>query len=356
MNILIISLTPLAYTGITNVIFNYLRYMDKLNMNITVLSTRGAMDWCVDELKTMNINFIELTRNKKPISYLRKLYKLIKVEKIDIVHSHGNSNTIGIELAVARLARVKTRIAHVHSTSCTHKVLSFLLRPLFIFGYTHGLACSHDAGIYLFKKRKFTIINNAFYVKKFGFNEEYRMKHRNDLGLNSMTVVGNIGLFNKGKNQEFLVDVFVEYQKLNKNSILVFIGTGKTENQVRKRTILLGIENSVLFLGNRNDVNELLSAFDYFVFPSLYEGLGIVLLETQANGLPIIASDKVIPNQVKVSDNFLFLSLDNRPEIWAKSISCMSKSRNIDGLNNVEKAGYNILVEARNMRNLYIRA
>lgn len=354
MKILIIATTQLAYTGITNLIFNYLRDMDRSGMDITVLSTCHAMNWCIEELEGLNIKYVELKRNENPIQYYKRLFTFLKKENFDIVHAHGNSNTLGVELSAAKMAKVKVRIAHCHSTSCTHKWLSFLLKPLLMNSYTHGFACSELAGKWLFGNRKFYLINNAFDVDKFRYIEELRNKYRKELQIEKKIVIGNVGLFNEGKNQGFLLDIFNEYKKLNSNSVLVFIGTGQLEEQIKKKVRCLGIEESVIFLGNRRDVNELLNVFDYFLFPSLFEGLGIVLLEAQANGLPVIASEDVIPHEVKLTDNFLFMPLQNGYQIWAEKVFNMSSNRNLNGLYSVKNAGYDIKKEADKLKSMYM--
>lgn len=353
MKILIIATTPLAYTGITNVIFNYLRYMDKSGMDITVLSTCRTMTWCIKELKELNISFLEINRNDNPIRYYKRLVALLKEEKFDIVHAHGNSNTLGVELFAAKQAKIKVRIAHCHSSSCIHKLWNLILKPIFIRSYTHGFACSEIAGKWLFGNKKFYIINNAFDVNKFKYNEELRNKLRKELNIESKTIIGNVGSFNEGKNQSFLIDVFMEYKKMNSNSVLVFIGEGKLEEKNKEKANVLGINDSVIFLGKRNDVNELLNIFDYFVFPSLYEGLGIVLLEAQANGIPVVASSDVIPNEVKLNDNFNFEFLDKGSLYWAKRIFNMKSIRNLNGQFCIENAGYDIQKEADKLKTLY---
>ena len=191
MKILVVSTVPLAYTGITNVILNYLRFIDRSDMDITVLSTCRTMNWCLDELKELNVKHVELKRNNNPLKYLVKLVAFLKNRKFDIFHVHGNSSTLGVDLFAAKKAKIKVRIAHGHSVSCTHKLLHFLLKPLFWYSYTHGFACSEKAGKWMFGSKEYYIIKNAFDIDKYKFDIRLRQQLREKMFLKNSTVIGD---------------------------------------------------------------------------------------------------------------------------------------------------------------------
>ena len=186
------------------------------------------------------------------------------------------------------------------------------LRPFSKKYATDYFACSELAGRWLFGDKTFeqgkvTIINNAIDLDKFKYDEKVRKEKRKELNINDDTlVVGHIGRFVAQKNHTFLIDIFSELHKKEKNSILLLIGQGPLIGEIKQKVETLGISDSVKFLGQRDDVNELYNAMDLFLFPSLYEGLGMVLIEAQANGLPCIASTEV-PKNARVSKKISFV-------------------------------------------------
>ncbi len=143
---------------------------------------------------------------------------------------------------------------------------------------------------------------------------------RDKYNLNNKNVIGHIGRFQPQKNQEFLVEIFSRYLKQDNNAILMLIGQGENEDKVKQRISELGINDKVMLMGVRQDVNELLQAMDVFVLPSLFEGLGMVLIEAQAAGLPCVTSKDVVPDIVNVTGNVSFVPLNNNADEWAQKI------------------------------------
>lgn len=163
-------------------------------------------------------------------------------------------------------------------------------------------------------------------------------------------VIGQIGRFAYQKNPEFTVEVFNELLKINDKAHLVLIGRGKQENELRKMASDLGIEDRVHILVGRDDVPELLKAMDVFIFPSRFEGLGIVLIEAQVSGLPCVTSDN-IPFEAYQSKNITRLSLDAPKEEWIEAL--LNPKGNIERYGDINN--YDMKKEIKNLENLYLQ-
>ena len=212
------------------------------------------------------------------------------------------------------------------------------------------LACSYEAGKWLHGKNDFTVINNAIETKKFAFNETIRRKIREELKINDNEfVIGHVGRFEKVKNHKFLIDIFKKYQRINKNSKLMLIGNGSLQKDIKEYVKEQQLEDKVLFLGVKTDANLYYNAMDLFVFPSFNEGLGIVTIEAQANGLHVIASNK-IPPQTKVTNNISFLDLGDN-ERWIKEIEQIRKEK-VNRVINI-KEEYNVKYTVEKMLKIY---
>lgn len=297
---------------------------------------------------------------KRPIMYCKKLYKIIKEEKYDVVHVHGSSSMMFLQLLVAKKAGVKVRIAHSRNTSSDYNFLNKLCMPIFKRLYTHAFACGKEAGKWLFgENQQFTIIPNGKDCQMFEFKPEIRDEYRKKNNIENKTVIGHIGNFNNQKNHEFLIKVFYELTKKNSNYYLILAGNGPLENKIHGKIAELGIDKNVLFLGQISveEVSKWLNAMDIMVFPSKYEGFPNVLIEWQIAGLPCIISSE-ITKDVKITDLVRFKSLNKDPKEWAKDIekikiedrNKMKEKIKIDIKNN----GYDIKENARKLEHIYM--
>lgn len=257
--------------------------------------------------------------------------------------------------------KIPVRIAHSHSTSNKKEwkknILKNVLKKFSKIFATHYFSCSEHAGRWLFgdstfEKGKVTIIKNAINIEKFKYNESIRNKLRKELNVENKLVLGHVGRFMKQKNHEFLINVFNEIYKENKDIVLILIGNGPLEEKIKNKVKDLEIEENVKFLGVKDNVNEYMQAMDMFLFPSLYEGLGIVAVEAQCSGLKCLVSTEV-PKEVKLTKNIKFI--ENNEELWKKTIIKESKnigSRQID-LKEVYSNGYNIENSAKQLEKIY---
>lgn len=239
------------------------------------------------------------------------------------VHLHGNSFTSLMPLVIAKKFGIPIRIAHSHNTS-THgmhnKLLHYLNRFRIKTIATDFLACSQEAKKWGFGGTKcFTkacVIPNGIELDKFNFNKNKREDIRAELNLGDSFVIGNIAAFRDAKNHPFILEIFKEINKKDPDAKLLLIGEGERRDKIFEMAKELKLEHNIKFLGSRNDVADLLQALDVFLFPSKYEGLGIVTIEAQAAGLPVIASTNV-PRETAVTSLIHFLPLSASAKEWS---------------------------------------
>ena len=189
-----------------------------------------------------------------------------------------------------------------------------------------NLACSDIAGRYMFKSRSFTVVNNAIDAEKFSYSEEARTRYRKELGLVDKFVLGHVGRFDEQKNHEFLVDIFRSVHEKDPSAFLLMVGVGALKAKIAAKLKSLGLERNSMILENRSDIPELMQAMDVFVFPSVFEGLGMVVIEAQAAGLPCVVAD-TLPCAVEATDLLVWLSLNQSAEVWGRKVLELKGSR-----------------------------
>ena len=358
MKILQIPTGGLFLDGILSCIVEYMNVMDKSGMDIQVLATNIPEKDVIPKIENSGCRVVSIPYRKRNIvKYFFELYKYISKEKIDIVHVHGSSAIMSVELIAARLAGCKIRIAHSHNTTCEHQKIDKALRSVFNWAYTEAFACGSEAGQWMFGNRDFTIIPNGRDIKKYEYNAKNRINYRNKLKISKdALVIGHVGRFNAQKNHEYLIRVFEEFYKSNKNAYLVLVGTGEKIDIIKNVVKKSIIKNNVIFTGAIDNVADYLSAFDIMLLPSLYEGLPMVVIEGQIAGLPCIVSDTVT-KECAITPLVQFNSLKASPESWARNIADISlqdRENNKEMLfSSIRKAGYDIELGAEKLRDKY---
>lgn len=357
MNILVImnSTDVKLGGGIIQVILNYKEQLKNEDVYMTFAINCIENSNIPELLNDKNSRFIQLPNKKKNIlNYCLKLYRLMHDEKFDVVHVHGNSANMLLELGIAKLDGIQCRIAHSHNSTCKHPKLNNILKPIFKHTYTKALACSNLAGEWLFGKDNFTVLNNAIDLNKFRYSNDIRVIYRKELNVSENTkIIGHVGNINEQKNQEYLIRLFELYNKKNQDSLLLLIGDGPLKEKMLNLVNELGLKEKVKFLGMKNDVNNWMQAMDIFVFPSKWEGFGMVLIEAQVSGLPIISSN-VVPEIVKIKYNMNFLDIEkNTLEEWNDKIVDLmeiTKNRIID---DEDFYDYDIKVQGKKLLEIY---
>ena len=320
--------THLEVTGISNVIVNICNQCDDEKYFFSIFSGLPIDEIIKKKLKKNNINIIEiLEKSKNIIKFYLSLYKGLKKEKIDIIHINANSALSLIEIIIAKITNVKKIIVHSHTSSSKRKIIHYILRPLLNILCNERIACSEAAANWMFGKNKYNIIPNSFDLNNFLFNNIARDEIRRKYTIKpSDYVIGHVGRFNNLKNQGFLIDILKEIK--DESVKLLLVGDGPMKNNIKDKVTEYNLASRVIFIDETENVNKIYSAFDIFAFPSLYEGLGITIIEAQINGLQCIAS-KGVPQETNISDKVEFLSINkNEDKILWKNFILNSRKEN----------------------------
>lgn len=359
MKVLAILTGKMHFDGITNSVLNYYRAMERSDMQIGIVSARGTdyeMKKSFEDIGCMT--YILENRDSDTIKYFFRLVQIIKKEKYDIVHVHGNSATLAIETTAALLAGCKIRIVHSRNSFCEHVKADKVLRPLLYATYTDGFACGEKAGKWLFGNRSFTIINNGKNIEKFLFKSDIRAEYRQKLKVDdNQVLLGHVGLFHRQKNHSFLIKVFAKICEKNDRYRLVLIGDGEGRPDIEKLVQEKRIQDKVYFLGSCSNIEKWLQALDVMVFPSLFEGMPNVVLEWQIAGLPAIISD-TITKECKIMNSVKYLPLEAGSEVWAEEIlktEITDRNKNQEEIYHAfEKAGFDINRNAVMLKRIYM--
>jgi len=359
IKILNILTNGLRREGISTTQLVFLSKMDKSHMQIDVAAVHNNDPAVIHDFEAIGCRVVTLPdRKKDTVQYFLNLIRTLRKGKYDIIHVHGSSAMLSIELMAARMVGVPVRIAHSRNTTSGDLKLDRLLRPLFHKTYTHGLACGMDAGHWLFDDRPFTVVHNGKDFSDFHFSPHLRAQQRKKLMLEDKVVVGHVGRMNPQKNHQYLLQVFAAMQEKVPNAVLYLMGDGPFRAQLEQSVKELGIADSVIFAGNVSDVSLRLQAMDVMVFPSLYEGLPNVVLEWQAVGLPALISDS-ITTECAPSDLVHFMSLEEEAQEWAdRAIELYEKQHNREedaarATFLLKEEGFEINQNARDLEEMY---
>ena len=289
------------------------------------------------------------------------LAAFLGAKSYDVVHIHSGSTTFLSKASrVAKLAGTRKVIVHSHATVERVSFKKRLIREYAAFDMRRFpdeyCACSEQAGRVKYTDdvmNKLVIIKNGVDINEFRYDSSARKKMRNAIGVSDDAfVVGHVGRFSPEKNHDFLLRVFSEVCLVAEDARLLLVGDGPTMDEIRELSHRLGIKDKVVFTGNTSDVASYLQAMDVFVFPSVFEGLGIVAIEAQAAGLPVVASNTV-PLDAKITENYRCLSLDAGISIWRDAIVEFRGLTRKDQSDMIVEAGFDVNGTAATLRDLY---
>ncbi len=357
----IVSTNPLTQTGITSVILNLLTNMDLNDVEVVAISSSKIDENVAKKISELKIPIIQLKRkrNSNIISYIRELTRILKAERVEVLHVHGNSATMWFEIFAGKCAGIKKRIAHAHSSSCLSKLVHNILKPLLIRDMSLGIACSDFARKFAFNDKKSRILNNGIDVDKFRYDEVTRVEYREELKLEDTFVIGHVGNYLPVKNHQFMCKIAEE---LNARGIkgykMCFVGGLGAVSEIKEYVEKNDLSDNIMILGSRNDAAKLYQMFDILILPSLFEGFPMVLVEAQSSGLPCLISDKV----TKTSDilgTSKFLPIDSPDSIstWVDAIYDVMKNENGDRRLAAEKVienGFSSKLCAQSLKDIYI--
>lgn len=303
------------------------------------------------------VYYTNVRKDKNIFKFQKVLKNIIDENKYKIIHVHTYS--IGyFVLKTAKKCGVPVRIAHSHNNETVHDSKYFLklfMQKLYTIYATDFIACSKEAGDYLFGKEDYWVLPNAIDSRKFVSHLENTEKKIDKLIFKEKFVVGHVGRLHPQKNHKFLLDIFKEIKKIKTNAVLVLVGTGPMEEEIRERVNKLGLSDSVYFLGNRKDMPSVYQAFDVFLLPSLFEGLGIVAVESQASGIPTICSEGV-PDEANVSPLYKKCSLNDNASTWARTVIDFSENpyAHTNVQDYIKKSGFDISSTTGLVQNFYV--
>lgn len=350
--------------GVEAVTYNYYRHIDKSKIQFDFYYDADSPVEPPPKLIEAGARFIKVPPYQQLPAYIKALKMHFEEGKYQIVHSHLNSLSV-FPLLAARLANIPIRIAHSHSTATKKEIgrsiIKYLLHPFSKVFANRYFACTRHSGEWLFgqrafRKGKITVINNAIEVENFTFDAHIRDQLRKELNLEGKCVIGHVGRFVTQKNHSFLIDVFKDIVTRQSNSVLLLIGEGPLEIEVQEKVKSYKLSDHVIFAGVRTDINRFYQAMDIFLFPSLFEGLGIVLIEAQVAGLPCISAD-VVPKDAKIADLLSFVSLKNASSIWADTVISalmQEKGKRCGRVNEAIYHGYSIKTEVQKLEDMYL--
>lgn len=346
MRILMVSTTPLGREGIAGVISNVVRRFPT-DYVVDGAAPVGTDDRYCELFESHGGKLIRTERSvKHAFRYIRTLKKIIRDGNYDIVHVHGNSHTVVLELLAAKRAKSKNCVVHAHSTSCSSVLLHKLLTPIFSLLCKNRVACGEKAGAFMYGQKKFLVLKNGIECERYAYSEQARRRIREELSLDGKTVIAHVGAFTVNKNQAFIVGITgILDRGEGGDYACLLIGDGPEYGAVSALIREKGLEDRVILIGSTDRVSDYLSAADLIVMPSHFEGFPLTLVEEQCSGLPCVVSD-TITKETDLTGDLRFLSLSDGADGWAEEIRRLPASdraeRSVSNIAAVKRAGYDI--------------
>lgn len=344
--------------GLETMIMNYYRNIDREKVQFDFLAHRPYEADYDQEIKSLGGRIYHISRLVPwSVSYKKELKKFFyEHPEYKIVHVHQDCLS-SVALQCAKECGIPVRIAHSHNSS-QDKNIKYLIKLFyrqFIPKYATNLfACGTEAGDWMFLGNRFQVVRNAIDAEKYVYNEQQADEIRKEWGLTNKIVIGHVGRFNAVKNQKFLVDVLDECLKKDENVRLMMIGDGVERPMIEDKVRKMNLDKYAIFTGVRTDVAQLMQAMDVFVFPSLYEGLPVTLVEAQAAGIPCIISDQISKECILTKDLVSTMSLDDTPEKWADTILKCAEKKKMNHLSEIRESGYDIVMNAKKLQQFYL--
>lgn len=304
--------------------------------------------------------FVVPRYSKHPILFLLETTKIYKRKTYDYVHIHASTGMLIMYAMPVWLSKKTKIIYQSHVDYATPVWIHKIFKKIVCRVCDYYIAVSEQAARWMYAERiihsnRFFIVRNGIDINKFLFNKEKRDHIRHELDADGKFILGHVGRFTEAKNHLQLLDIFCEVYKRNRNSILLLVGDGPRIEMAKQKAEKLNLSDAVIFYGTTEHVEDLMQAMDVFLFPSKWEGLGIVAVEAQAADLPVIASDKV-PQEAKILDKFEYCSLKDSSNKWAELILTYSIAKERKNqYSAIESAGYSAKTSVRQIERLYLR-
>lgn len=361
----------MRHGGIQQFLVENVKHMDKTKVDIDVLTLDDGETYPLEQAiqdagaKYYKLKGIWINNTMDYFKYATAIDNFFTIHNnYKVIHMNASSKNF-ILLKYAKKHHIPVRIAHSHNIDFqTKNPIKKIIGNLFKIPMkkyaTDYFACSYLAGEWLFGKKnvesgKVKVIHNAVDYKNFKYDEKTRKEIRKEFNIKENEILfGHVGRFTNQKNHTFLIDIFNEIHKQNKNTKLIMVGIGEKEEEIKNKVKKLQLNNYVIFAGFRKDVNKLMQGMDTFLLPSLYEGLPVVGVEAQAAGLPSFTSEDVVTQEVRITTAMNFISLEKSAKEWADIILNSDLSRK-DTKDELKEAGYFIEDSARELVNFYLK-
>ena len=317
MNILVVATTRLCNDGLTAMLIRCAEAAAEVH-KVDFALGESAETEIFAELKKIGDVYDLSSRKYGLTGYMKRLTNTVRQGAYEAVHIHGNSATMAFDLLAAKKGGARIRITHGHNCAkqplIKQKTLGVLLNRL----VTKPASCSMEAGKMLYNK-EFAVIPNGIDCERFRFIPEKREKKRKELGLDECFVIGHLGRFTAQKNQGRLIRIFQSVKERNSEARLILIGEGEDRERCQQATRKLGIADDVMFVGQTKQPEDYYAAMDVLVMPSLFEGLPLAGVESQANGLSCVFSETITREADITGENY-FVSLEAEDAVWAEII------------------------------------
>lgn len=332
--------------GLENFIMNIYRNLDrdKVQFDVIVHSIREGDH--TKEIEAMGGKvYLAPRKSRHPLGNFLAIRKIVKKNGYQVVIRHSDNAFPVLDLLAARMGGAKRRIYQSHSSDSSHAGLHKFFRMFMGWIPTDRFACSLNAGKWMYGSREFQIVKNAIDVEQYRFSVQLREQVRREWQMEECIVYSHVGIYMPAKNHKFLVDFFSEIVRRQPSARLLLIGEGGLREEIERQVRELHLEKQVILTGIRSDVPKLLQMTDVFLFPSVYEGLPLSVIEAQSAGLPCLISDR-ITKEVVVTEQVVRMSLDESRERWAKQAVALSEVPRDryakTSQEQVRKAGYDV--------------
>lgn len=348
--------------GAETMIMNLYRKIDRNKIQFDfVVHTEEKCDFD-DEILSLGGKIYRVPRFKgnNILSYKRAWNNFFKKHKeYKIIHGHIGSSA-AIYLKIAKKYGLYT-IAHSHNTEMGEGIKGLMYK---VFSYPtryiadYFFACSDLAGICRYGKniihqKNYSLLKNAIDCEEFSYDESIRIKKRKEFGIEEKFVLGNVARFNVQKNHEYLIEIFKLITQEDENAVLMLVGDGERKKIIANKINQYKLNDKVIFTGVREDVNDIMKAMDVFIFPSLYEGLPVTLIEAQASGLPCLISD-TITDEVCITPLVEKLPINKDQMMWVNRIKSLKGYEHKNFLEDIKKMGYDIDSSVLNLEKFYL--
>ncbi len=364
MKKILVIIGGLRTGGAEKITVDLVKNMDRTNLDISFLVFDEKIETYEPVVKAIGCNVIHISQPTFP--YLKYAQDLKKVWNtygpFDAIHTHTLLNN-GINCYLFRKMGCPKMISHSHTTDSNRKdgvitrIYQWLMKKMIQIYATDYLACGQAAGAYLYGEELFCqkgiVIPNGVDVEQMGFHPDVRQEYREKMGLEGSFVIGHVARLAEVKNHAFALKIVDQLRRTVPNVKYVIVGEGPEEKNISEAIIQRNLQDHVLMLGKRSDVQDLQNAFDMILFPSLYEGLPVALVEAQMNGLPCVISDNVSV-EARLTENTKYLPLSLGAAGWAEEIQRYTNISRQDNPLLPEAKQFDIKVSAELLRSIYL--